>query len=69
MLFRSATAEWDASYVEFMKKIASMTGGIFEQITSEKEFETKFLKVATRPLLAAGNPDADTEEQKGPICL
>ncbi len=68
-IYIGATSEWDSHYVEFMKKIADMTGGIFEQITSEKEFETKFLKVANRPLLAAGNPDETVIADKGPICL
>lgn len=63
------TAEWDSTYVEFMKKIAAMTGGTFEQITSEKEFEQKFLKVANRPLLGAGTPTETPDADKGPICL
>ena len=68
-IYIGATSEWDATYVDFMKKIADMTGGIFEQITSEKEFETKFLQVANRPLLGAGTPPDETEKESGPICL
>lgn len=41
-------------YIEFLKQIAERTGGIFEQITSESEFEQKFLKVANRKLLGTG---------------
>ena len=61
--------EYDSNYIDFMKNIAKITGGIFEHITSEKEFEQKFLKVADRPLLGAGTPDVDAPDEKGTICL
>jgi Mg-chelatase subunit ChlD len=47
---------YNAMYVEFMKEIAQRTGGVFETINNEATFEQKFLKVAERPLLGAGNP-------------
>lgn len=67
-IYIGESSEHDQYYIDFMKNIARITGGIFEQIRSEKEFELKFLKVANRPLLGAGDPDK-AEEAKGPICL
>lgn len=46
----------DDFYRKFMKQIAAQHNGVYEEITNEAEFETKFLKVAERPLLSAGNP-------------
>lgn len=45
---RSGGAEW-------LKKLAEMTGGVFEGIANAAEFEKKYLKVMARPLLTAGN--------------
>lgn len=44
------------TYVQFMREIAERTGGVFEHIANSKEFEQKFLQVANRPLLGAGQP-------------
>lgn len=61
-------SEWDSVYVEFMRQLAIRTGGVFEMITGEADFQQKFLKVAERLLIGAGKPGKD-EGEKGPIIL
>jgi len=38
-----------------LKTLSAITGGVHEEITSEAEFEAKFLAVANRPLLGTGS--------------
>jgi hypothetical protein len=46
--------EADHVWLEFMEKLAKITGGTFEKIENEQEFETKFLKAVNHPLLTSG---------------
>ncbi len=41
-------------YAQFMKELSERTGGTFTIISSEEEFERKFLAATTRPMLTAG---------------
>ncbi len=52
-------------YLQFMKKIAEATGGVFDMITDENSFEEDFEKTADRLLLGSGAPKLE-EETKSP---
>lgn len=41
---------------DLLKRIAEITGGVFERVDSQSEFETKFFDVIKRPMLTAGKP-------------
>ncbi len=52
-------------FLQFMKKIAEATGGVFDMITDESKFDEDFAKTADRLLLGSGAPKLE-EETKSP---
>ncbi len=55
-----------SAYLEFMKTIAETTGGVFEMITSEKDFDKKFEDVADRQLLLGPGAKQLKEKEEKP---
>lgn len=55
-----------STYLEFMQELANMTGGVFEMITSEKDFDKKFEDIADRQLLLGPGAKQLKEKEEKP---
>lgn len=68
-LYIGSEDERDNMYIQFMRELAERTGGVFEQIASEEEFEAKLLGVANRPLLGAAKPQltGNVQQHRGGV--